>query len=78
MDPMALSYSFDRVIFRGPRVSMSVRQCAASSVEIVSQSSNYGFEGRDRGGFVEGGAVHVGGDGVAGEEFSGEGWRVTV
>lgn len=37
-------------------------------------SSKRGFERGDCGGFVEGGAVHFGGDGVAGEKVGAYGW----
>lgn len=38
----------------------------------VAHAGNGGFEGEDGFGFVEGGAVHLGCDGVAGEKFCAE------
>ena len=47
----------------------------ATRAEVpASDQVDCAFEGEDGVGGVEGGAVHLGCDGVAGEEFGGEGW----
>src|SRR5262249_59397266 len=48
------------------------KEVPAMRPAIFDTSSDRGWERLDRGGFVEGGAVHLGCDGVALEEFGGK------
>src|SRR5215475_3196357 len=54
---------------------IGAKRTPATPAKVAGTGSrDCGLKRDDGGGFVEGGAVHLGGDGVAREEFGADGW----